>query len=393
MKRINKDCLKVLIFSGIFAFANGIFANYQELWLTENEFTASSISTIIALASIITVLVFLYLSVRITPDKLKKGMEILVILETLISGGLYLLNNTGNLFLIKFFIFFYVAFGEFILSSIYPLITNITKDENIYVKKGTIVSLANKSTLLLGIFLIGKTIFRNAVTYNLFLFVGIIFLFISFYILHSIKINSNKEEQTYINIKSCLKYFNNNKIYYLSIFQTFLSNLCWYSIIGLKMLIFTDILKINPNYASLFILGLGIISSLLSLLVVGSLRFKDDRYNLIIKYGIRVILYFLMIVFNNNYIFLITLAYMMITEDGYGYIFGSYFSNKIKKDYLLMYETIKYSFSMIGYGIGVLICGLIINCSVRTKGITIFIISLILYTTSIILLQKRNKLK
>ena len=76
------------------------------------------------------------------------------------------LNQTNYYFLIKFLMFFNIAFSQLILASIYPLLMNIAKDDIIYTKKSFVESLSSKLGFLLVATILGKTIFNTTIDYN-----------------------------------------------------------------------------------------------------------------------------------------------------------------------------------------------------------------------------------
>lgn len=117
MKKLSKSA-EILIFLGLFGFSLGLFNNYRELWMNANNLSATSISRIIGISSIITVLVLFFFTIKVNTNKLKDGITISLILKMLTSTILICLNNTNKIVLIKFLMFFDIAFTELILSSI-----------------------------------------------------------------------------------------------------------------------------------------------------------------------------------------------------------------------------------------------------------------------------------
>ena len=147
-KKLSKST-QILIFLGLFGFSLGLFNNYRDLWMNANNLNASSISRVIGISSIITVLVLLFFTLKVSTSKLKDGITISLILKMLTSTILICLNNTNKVVLIKFLMFFDIAFTELILSSIYPLIMTINKNDEIYTKKDVVESLFNKLGFLI----------------------------------------------------------------------------------------------------------------------------------------------------------------------------------------------------------------------------------------------------
>ena len=129
----NKSFL-LLLFLGLFSFAIGLFSNYRELWLSSNNLSARSIANIFSLSSLITVFVFFFFSLKVSSKKLKEGITIALVLKMVVSTILVCLNGTNYLFLIKFLMFFDIAFNELIVASIYPLMLTISKSDVMYTK-------------------------------------------------------------------------------------------------------------------------------------------------------------------------------------------------------------------------------------------------------------------
>ena len=99
-KKLSKST-QILIFLGLFGFSLGLFNNYRDLWMNANNLNASSISRVIGISSIITVLVLLFFTLKVSTSKLKGGITISLILKMLTSTILICLNNTNKIVLIR----------------------------------------------------------------------------------------------------------------------------------------------------------------------------------------------------------------------------------------------------------------------------------------------------
>ena len=193
-------------------------------------------------------------------------------------------------------------------------------------------------------------------------------------------------------MKKTVQYFNNNKVLYFFLFVNFLGDMIWGAILGMPMLLLTENLHFSSNFASFFILGLGICSNILSMLVVKYFRFKNDQYNLLMKFGIRVILYIVLFITNSKLLFLITLVYLFLTDCPYSFIFSSYFINNIEEQYSLFLTTLKYCSSLLGKAIGTFFCGLVFNLKLRYFIIPTLIFSIAHYIFATILIKKRENI-
>lgn len=380
----------LLFFLALFGFSIGLFDNYRELWMSTNNLSTVTISHVISISYIVTVFVLFYFTIRVPAYKLKWSICIVLSLNMITGTALICLNQTGNAFLIKLLMFFNIAFSQLILASIYPLMMNITKDDVIYTKKSFVESLFSKLGFLLVAILLGKTIFHTLIDYNICLLLSVIFAFLSFLVLMTVKIESTNRE--FFDMKKAMHYFNHNKVFYFFLFVNFLGDMIWGAVLGMPMLLLTTNLKFSSNFASFFILGLGICSSILSMLVVKHLRFKNDNYNLFVKFGIRILLYILLFLTNNSVVLFLTLIYLFLTDCTHSYLFAGYFINNIEESYSLFLTTIKYCSSLLGKAIGTFLCGLVFNLELKYFIIPALVLSIIHYVFASILLNKRESI-
>ena len=132
---MNKD-IKKLFFVNIFlAFADGIFYNFLELWLSSNDLSTSTISTILSLAAVVTVSVIFLSTNLIKPHKLKNFVIILMILKSIILSSLFFLYQSNLNVLIKMLVMVEYAIDVEICASMYPLLSKINKDDKLYAKR------------------------------------------------------------------------------------------------------------------------------------------------------------------------------------------------------------------------------------------------------------------
>lgn len=385
----NKSFL-LLLFLGLYSFAIGLFSNYKELWMAENGLNTLSISRIITISAIITALILLFFSLRVSTNKLKNGVLISLILNMCTSTILICLNNSKYLFLIKFVMFFDIAFTQLIFSSIYPLLMSVKKSDEVYVKREVVESLGGKLSFFIISLLLGRTIGGVFINYNICLLFSVIFLFLSFIVLMGIEIEDNKKE-TYPNIFNLIKYLNQNKRIYLYFLLCFIGGMTWSSILGLKMLTLTETIGLSTKNASYLILIMGILTNILAMLIVKYLKFKNDYINTFFKYGLRVVFYLLMFITGSKTIFLYTIGYLLLTDLTFNFIFNAHFINNMKEEYTLLFTVIKYCISLIGNGLGTFICGLIFNFSISKIGFIMTILGLITYIVANILVKEKDK--
>lgn len=391
MKNDIKESKKILLFLALFAFGLGLFSNYRELWMNANGIEPTSISRVISIASVITVLTFLMFTIKVTSAKLKKGILICLILKIITSLLLFFINNSGNLFLIKFLLFFDIAFEEIILGSIYPFIMQITKSDLVYTKRNVVESLGNKIGFLVASIIIGKHVGNILFNYNMCLLLSIIFITFSLLVLINIRTNIIKDDKE-IDLFKFINYFKKNKVLILFVVVSVFCSLTYSSITGMTLISLTKKVGLTTRLASFIVLALGLLTNILAIIIVKYFRSKNDHVNLFFKYGIRMCLFFLLIFFNSQKMLLITFIYLLLSNKPYSFIFASHFMHIIKEEYSLLFSIIKYCANLLGTSIGVFICGLTFNLEIKYIGLTTFVISVISYILCTILVNKKKNL-
>ncbi len=390
-KYMDSPMFRILVFLALFGFSIGLFDNYRIMWMDANGLSPTTISHIISISSLVTILCLFFFTFKVSTDQLHKGIIVTLAL-TLVTGLLLvLLNGTANDFWIKFLMLFNMAFTQLILSSIYPLMMNMQRDDIIYTKKGLVESLSNKLGFLIVSILLGKTLFSMTIDYNSCLILSLLFTFVGFIVLLCTHVETKKEEQQ-LKIKEAVKYFNKNKVFYLYFVVSIVGSICWGTVLGMPMLTLTENLHFSSMTASFIILGMGIISNLLSMVVVKYLNFKNDYINLFFKYGARGIFYFLTLITGNPLFLIMTIIYLLLTDCLYNFLFGGFFINNIDEKYSLFMTVLKYCTSLIGDAIGVFICGLTFHLPIRWMVFPTCIIFIIHITLSCILIKKKKEL-
>ncbi len=379
----------ILLFLGLFSFAYGLFSNYRELWLDANGLSTISISRIITISSIVTGLSLLFFSLKVSTKKLRMGILVAALGTMITSTVLSLLDGTNELFLIKFFSLFDMAFYELVFSAIYPLILNIRKDDELYTKKDVVDSITEKLGIFLVTFMLGRSIGNIAVDYNTCLIGSIIFMFLGFIVLLFTDVEG-KDTKT-VSFKEMFQYINKNKSIYAYVAVSFTSGVAWSTILGLKMLTLTDIIGVSTKVASYIILITGILTNILAMAIVKKFKSKNDYVNIFFKYGFRVLLYLLLFITNDKLVLFLTMLYLLLTDMPFGFVLGGYFSNNMEEKYILMFTVLKYCINLLGNGLGAFLCGITFHMEVKYIGLTAFVFGTICYILSNILVKKKRE--
>lgn len=383
----------LLFFLSLFGMAIGVFDNYRDLWMSANGISTVTISHIKSISNVVTVLALFYFTLKVPVDKLKKGMNVVLVLKMVAEVLLILLNKTENLFAIKFLMFFDIAFTQLILSSTYPLMMNFAKDDVLYTKKSFAESFFDKLGFLLVSILLGKVVGGYTISYNTCLILCLFFTFLSFITLTSLNMDDShtKKMATTLNVHKTTLYFKENKIFIFYLLHNMLGSIVWAIIVGMPMLMLTENLHFTSQTASFLILGLGIVSTVMSMVVLKYLRFKNDQINIIFKFGIRVVLYVATAITGNPYLLLATIVYMLLTNSTHNFIFSSFFVNNIDENYSLVLTTLKYCSSLLGDAIGLFISGLVFDSNVSLIALPAAILGTVHYILAIVLVEKKKE--
>ena len=365
-----KDMLLLFIFLALISFSDGILYNFQELWMTDNNFSLKTISIIYSLCSLITVSTIFLCSNLITKENLKKFVITLLSIKIICIFFLYLLYSTGLSFFIKFFIMIDFVVDVELVTSIYPMMSLIRMDNKEYAKKDIIYNAAYYFGVILTIFLLGKKIFFN-ISYNSYLFFALIMAILALMFLCFIDLNKyiGKEKSLDKNDKliveklfSDIKHDRISKLFLSSMIANQLSYNCG---LGLIIVTLTKVIGLNPSKASGLSMILGIISVFIGSLVLTKLTFKNNYINITIKYGGRLLFYILAALFGTKMFIIIAISYAKLSSLSYSHVVDAPYVNRICKDYQLAFCNLKEMVTYFGKSIGFFLCGLFMNINIR----------------------------
>lgn len=130
-----KEENKILIMLAFFSISVGLWGNFRQLWLQDNNFAVTDISNILSIGTFISVIIIALIGKYVKLNKLKNMLVIVLITKFINMIWLYLLNQLGSTEFIKLSIIIDIVTEYIIITSIYPLITTIVKTETIYSKR------------------------------------------------------------------------------------------------------------------------------------------------------------------------------------------------------------------------------------------------------------------
>lgn len=387
-----KEENKILIMLAFFSISVGLWGNFRQLWLQDNNFAVTNISNILSIGTFISCVIIALIGKYVKLDKLKNMLVIVLIVKLINMIWLYTLNHTMYIQLINLSIIIDIVTEYIIITSIYPLITTIVKTETIYSKRRLTEYLFRDIGILFGGIFIGKSIEGLVVNYNICLLIANIFLLLSFTVLLNIKVNNstnNKHED--ISLKNIFK----DKILNLFSLYILIGTIAMSTALGLKMLTLTNYFKFSDNVATNYLLIVGLLADIFGIIALKYLTPKNDYITITIKFGIRFFAYVIAFISNNIVISLIAITWSIFISTSYENICDAVYINRLENKYQLSFSNICHIIRFLGEAIGVYLCGLMYEIGLRymlglSALLMIFQISLAYY---LIYLRKREKIR
>lgn len=342
----------------------GLWANFRQLWLQDNEFSAMDISNIFSIGTLISVIGIMFVGKYIKLNSLKNFVSYSLIVKFFNLIFLLFLNNNGNLYFINIAIIIDILTGYLITTSIYPLITTIVKSNTIYSKRKLTEYLFKDIGVLFGGILIGRNIMGLFIDYNICLFISILFLTISIIVMFNMSACKNIETEQIENF-SIIKYILKSKLRIIYILFIFISGMAMSTALGLKMLTLTNYFNFTDNQATNYLLIVGLLADLLGILALKYLTPKNDYITITIKFGIRFIGYVIAFLSNNIIIIFVAMTWSILISTSYENICDGYYINDVDNEYQLRFTNFRYIIKYLSEAIGIFLCGLMYEIGLR----------------------------
>lgn len=359
---MNKEVKKIFILLILYSLSGGFFYNFQELWMESNNLSVTTIGTVYSLCALLSVSTIFLCSNLIKQKNLKKFTLILLISKSIIILLLFLLNMTGLNILIKFLIMLDYVIDVEIYASIYPMITIIGKNDKHYALRGIIYEISYYIAVILAVIFLDKTIGIIKIDYNIYCLIACIFSILACLVLTKINLeqyDDNKTEKQDLNkIGKLLKKISKDNIIKNYLLYLFTNNISYKCLTGLLLLTFTNYLNFSASNASNLKMILGITSSILGIIVLNKLTFKNNNINLSLKYVTRFILYVLAIISGNKIVFLIALIFTRATSESYSHVSDGPYVNRVDGKDQLAFCNLREMISYFAKSIGSLLCGI-----------------------------------
>ena len=390
MKKIKSEN-QILIMLAFFSISIGLWENFRQLWLQDNGFSATNISNIISIGTLVSVLGILFVGKYIKLSRLKQFVSMTVFIKFINLIFLLILNNTGNRALINTTILIDVLTSYLVTTSIYPLITTIIKNNTIYSKRKLTEYLFKDIGILIGGLFIGKQVIGVYINYNICLFISIIFLAISLIVMLNMTACKSIDDSNE-NKKSILKYIVKSKLQVLYNIYTLIGAISMSTALGLKMLTLTNYFKFTDGQATKYLLIIGLLADIIGILVLKYFTPKNDYLTITIKFGIRLIAYAIVFISNNILITLIAMTWSILISTSYENICDGYYINAVENEYQLRYTNFRYIVRCFGEAVGVFLCGVLYEIGLRYMfGLSAFFLIFQISLAYYLIYLRRNK--
>ncbi len=378
---------KILIILLLFSISIGLWNNFRQLWMQDNGLNATEISQIISFGTLFCVVGILIFSKYIKLDKIKRFISIALLVKVINLIILFFINNTNLSSFINLSVIVDIIIERLIIISIYPLIVTIKKSNTLYSKRKLVEYTGRDLGVLIGGFVIGKTLFGVLFNYNLCLLISIIFSIISLLILVNVKIESIETQKSKENI---FKYIFTNRFRTTYIIYYLIGQIAYSTALGLKMLTLTNYLSLSDSVATKYFLIIGILADIIGIIALKFLTPKNDYITITIKFGIRFLGYTLAFLSNNVIVVICAMSWSLLISTAYENVTDAPYINSIELDKQLAYTNLRYMVGSLGEAIGTFLCGIMYAIGLRYMfGLSAFFMLLQLALAYILIHQRK----
>lgn len=354
----NKNLKYIFLMIIFFSISFGLWNNFRLLWLEDNGLSSNEISKIMSLATFFGAISIIFISLKISMTNIKKLLSITILIRIISYLILYLGYNYLETRLIAILFIFDISSYTVGYLAIYPLITRVIKDDKIYSYRKLTTYICQDLGVLLGGALLEFTIGNYIFNYNSFLLITLICLILAFIFLTKVKLDEKVHYQN-ISVNDYLKVLKKDKIDNLYLLYILIGNISYNCALGMQMLILTNILDISSKSATFYFLLMGILADIFGILALKKLTPKSDYLTIIIKFGPRMLGYFLVFLFPTKEMTLLAMTVSLFLTTAYENKTDAIYLNRIDTKYQLLFSNIRELVGSLGNAIGLYLTGIL----------------------------------
>lgn len=358
--RLERQILAVL---GLFAVSIGLWENFRQLWLQQNGFDITEISNTISIGMVCSVVCVLFVGKFIHMTKVKNLMLSALAVSSVNMLLLFILNGSGLHFVIKICTIIDTVTSTLTITSVYPLLTTVMKSNTVYSKRKLVEYIFRDLGILIGAVLIGRSIGILVVDYNMCLLIAMIFSIAASITLWKLKLRFS--ERAPKSNFSALKFVLKSRLHRTYMTYVFLAGSAYTTVVGLKMLIMTDIFDLSAGAATTYLLIAGLSADVIGVLALKFFTPKNDYLTLSLKFGTRVLIFTAAFLSGNMFLCFLALTWTLLSSTAYENITDGYYINSVDNRHQLKYNTLKHVVTSSGEAAGMFLCGQMFNLGVR----------------------------
>ena len=130
-----KEENKILVMLAFFSISIGLWTNFKQLWLQDNNLEVEKISQILSVSGLFCVIASILFAKKVSLKNIQKVITIALLAKAIILIILATLNHTQNKNSIEILIILDAILENLIVISIYPLIVTVKKENKLYSKR------------------------------------------------------------------------------------------------------------------------------------------------------------------------------------------------------------------------------------------------------------------
>lgn len=389
IRKMVKEENKVLIMLAFFSISIGLWGNFRQLWLQDNNLNVSQISNILSLATFLCSIAILFFTKWMTLSKIRSFIFSCLIVKVVNLVLLFFLNGTGIENSIRICCIIDVLTEKLIILSIYPLLITIKKSDTLYSKRKLVEYLFRDIGILVGGVLIGNYLFKVQIGYNTLLLIATLFLAFAGIIMKWIPKKQMQERD--INQRQKIQHIMKDNISKWYFAYYVIGNISMNIALGLKMLMLTNMLEFSASNATNYLLVIGLIADAIGILALKYFTPKNDYITVMIKFGLRMVAYFLVLISNSYIMTILAISWSILISTAYENIVDAPYINRIKNEYQLLFTNIRYAIGILAESLGLLLAGMIYPYGIRYMLGIAAILIIIQIGIACILIYKRHK--
>ncbi len=355
--------IQILVMLAFFSISVGLWENFRQLWLQKNGFTATEISNVTSLGTVVSVIGIILAGNFLRMRHLRVFMGCILTSKVVFLALLAVLNGSELPGWITFCLVVDVVTTNLIVISVYPLITTIIKNNRVYSQRKLVEYLFRDIGVLIGSLLISQRFSLIILSYNGCLAVSIAFLVIATILMFNLQARMTEREPS--RRLSTFKYVKNyilkDRLQRVYMIYAYLAATSFAAALGLKMLMLTNQLHFSVSVSTDFLLIVGLLSDIIGIAALKFFTPKNDYLTIFLKFGIRLLIFIAAIFSNDVFMMLIAITWTLLSSTAYEDVSDGHYINVIPNHHQFRYGTVKNVVTYLGEATGLLFAGWMYN--------------------------------